>query len=105
MLSSITSEIVVTVNTKAMTSKTWPRRARTNKGAIRGPNRAERGGFISSLALQLEQTKLLHASNLRKNGVAKSCLQTGHVAINQYSTQAYDLLCSPSSSVSMKPQA
>ena len=66
-----------------MTSKTCPRRARMNKGAIRGPKTAERGGLISSLALQLEQTRLLHASKLRKNGVATSCLQTGQGAINQ----------------------
>src|SRR6266851_4542561 len=39
---------------------------------------AKRGFFLSSLATQCGQTSHLHASALRKNGVAMSCAQTGH---------------------------
>jgi hypothetical protein len=71
-LSSSRRKIVTNIKTNAMTSKTRPCRASTNSGATSGPNIKERGGFISSLALQWGQTSQRQASKLRKKGGATS---------------------------------
>src|SRR5580704_2817199 len=82
-LSKSRRKMVTKLNTKAMTSNTRPRRARINKGTMTGPNAAERGGFISNLALQWGQARCVQASRLRKNGVRTSELQAGHFAIDR----------------------
>jgi len=71
-LSSSRRKMVANINTNAMTSKTRPRLASTNRGGMRGPSTTERGDFISSLALQWGQTSHRQASKLRKKGVATS---------------------------------
>jgi hypothetical protein len=60
-LSSNRRKMVTNIKTNSMSSKTRPRRASTNRGALRVPSTTERGGFISSLALQWGQTSHLQA--------------------------------------------
>ena len=62
--------MVANINANAITSKTRPFRASTNRGAMSGPSTKDRGGFISSLILQWGQTSHLQASRFRKKGVA-----------------------------------
>jgi len=71
-LSSSRRKMVANIDMNAMTSKKRPRRASTNRGAIRRPSTTERGDFISSLALQRGQTSHLQPSKFRKKGVAES---------------------------------
>ena len=49
-LSGTNRKMVANANTNAITSKTRPCRASTNRGAIRGANTKERSGFISNRA-------------------------------------------------------
>jgi hypothetical protein len=66
-----------------MISMTGLCRASTKRGAIRGDKRNDRGGFISSLALQLGQTRFRHALKFKNDEVVTSFLQVGQIAIDQ----------------------
>jgi hypothetical protein len=68
-LSSNRRKMVTNIYANAMTSITRPCRASTKRGAMRGANTKERGGFISNRTLQCGQTRCVQASSLKKTGV------------------------------------
>ena len=69
------------IKTSAMTANRWPRPPSAIRPIQRGTSATERGFFLSSLAAQCGQASHRHASTFRKNGVATSCSQAGHFAI------------------------